>query len=208
VKTSHILFKKPVKILQVFSNIVYYHKDEKSFTDRQHKLAWRPVASLHGGVVDGQLFLPEPILKQPRLQHCDLITIVDDISLERHHQRDLESNTCLILDVPRPIGVFNLVQKEELELHLHYNHFCVGTPERENFKICSLRVGEPVEVKINGKIDFSLTGRRARLFIEQQYIFHYLETFASAQVLKPPVSAIQKTIPYQRNLVDLWKPLW
>jgi len=208
VKTTTVSFKKPVKILQVFRNVVYYRKDEKSFADRQHKLAWRPVDSPHGGVADGQLLLPETILEHPRLQQCKLITIVDDISMEHYHLRDFQYNDCLVLDVPRPLSIFNLVQKEELELHLRYDPFFLGIPERENFKICTLRSGEPVEIKINGKTDFSLTGRRARVFKEQQYIFHYVGAFDTAQLLKAPVASIHKSTPAQRKLVDLLKPLW
>ena len=150
-KTTTISFKKPANVLQVFNNVLSYGKDEKSFANRQHKLDWQPVMAMHGGVVEGQLLLPEAITAHSRLAQCDLITILDDTSKVRHHQRDFESNNCLVLDVPRPLSIFNLLQKEELELHLRYNYFYVGIPERADFKICTLYSGEPVEVKINGK---------------------------------------------------------
>lgn len=154
------------------------------------------------------MYLPEALVGHPRFFQCDLITIVDDSLAAPHYQRDLESHACLVLDVPRPFAVFNLVQRETLELHLRYDHFYVGIPERQNFKICDLQAGEPVEVKVNGKTDFSLTGRRARLFKEQQYIFNYLGLYEEARLLKAPVTPVLKTVPAERKLIDLLKPLW
>jgi hypothetical protein len=195
--------------LQVFCNIVCYEKDEKSFADRKQKLEWRDAESVNGHVIDQQLFLPEHILAHPRLQRCSLITILDDLTIKHYHIWDMEANECLVLDVPRPLGIFNLAQKEELELHLRYEPYSTAKPKRDGFKIGDLRKGEPVEVKINGKYDHSLFGSpRARVFKEQQYIFQYIGDFTSFQVLKQPLTSIHKRIPENRKLVDLLKPLW
>lgn len=209
VKATVIQLKKPVKVLQVFCKVVYYRKDEKSFADRKHKLEWQAVDSVNGHSIDQQLFLPERMLEHPRLMRCDLIAIVDDQTVEHYHGRELEHNDCLVLDVPRPLGIFNLAQKEELELHLRHEPLSTEIPKRDGFKISDLRKGEPIEVKINGKYDFSLFGSpRARVFKEQQYIFQYVGDFTSFQVLKQPITSIHKRIPENRKLVDLLKPLW
>lgn len=208
-KATVVTFKKPVKILQVFSNIVYYRKDEKSFSDRKHKLEWRDAASVNGYVADQQLFLPEKVLLHPALQRCNLITIVDDLTVDHYYRWNIENNDCLVLDVPRPFGDFNLAQQKELELHLRYEPLSTKIPLRPGFKICDFRKGEPVEVKINCKYDFSLFGSpRERVFKEQQYIFQYIGDFTSFQVLKHPVTPMHKRIPENRKLVDLLKPLW
>ncbi len=208
-KATVIPFKKPVQILQVYSNIVYYRKDEKSFTGRKEKLEWKPMNSINGHVLNGQLFLPERVLEHPHLQRATLITIVDDITVEHEHFQFMELNDCLVLDVPRQLGIFNVAQTEELELHLRHNPLSTEIPKREGFKICNLRQDEPVEVKINGKYDHSLFGSpRPRVFKEQQYIFHYLGNFTSFQVLKHPITGVPKQVPAHRKEISLLKPLW
>jgi hypothetical protein len=209
VKATIVTFKKPVKILQVFSNIVYYSKEDKSFADRKHKLEWRDAESVSGYIADQQLFLPELVLAHPALQRCSLITMVDDQTIAHQHHWNIAQNDCLVLDVPRPFGDFNLAQKEELELHLRYQPLSTAKPNRPGFKISDLRKGEPVEVKINGKYDHSLFGSpRARVFKEEQYIFQYIGDFTSLQVIRPQATPMHKRIPENRKLVNLLKPLW
>lgn len=208
-KATVVTLKKPVKILQVFSKILYYYKDEKSFADRKHKLEWQDAESVNGFVADQQLYLPEQVLAHPALHRCNVITIIDDQTIEQYPWREKEDNNCFVLDVPRPFGDFNLALAEELELHLRHQSLSIQKPSRPAYKVCDLRMGEPVEVKINGKYDHSLFGSpRARVFKEQQYIFHYIGDFTSFQVLKHPVPPIHKCIPENRKLVNLLKPLW
>ena len=65
-KLEQIQFRKSIKILQVFCNINYYGKTEKSFQDRKETMAWREIPSTNGHVIDNELYLPESILKKPR----------------------------------------------------------------------------------------------------------------------------------------------
>jgi hypothetical protein len=207
-KDRHFTFKRPIKILQVFSNVLRYGKDDKSFDKREERLAWHPVQSLNGYVHDGELFLPPAILQHAALERCNLITIKDSLSPLFNYMENMENNDCFELTAARKLGNFKIKQTEELELHLDYNRFFIGTPKRDNIKLCNLRPGQPVEIAINGKTDFSLTGRRARNFTDQQYIFEYLGDFKTCTVLKEKAKPVVKQIPAKRKLVDMLKPLW
>ncbi|MCX6132020.1 MAG: hypothetical protein NTX25_23555, partial [Proteobacteria bacterium] len=84
----------------------------------------------------------------------------------------------------------------------------VGDPKREDFKLGEVKKGKPIEIKINGKTDFSLTSRRARVFKEQTYIFNYIGDFSECKILKEPFDFTLKRLPSDRKVVDLIKPLW
>ncbi|MDQ7948378.1 MAG: hypothetical protein REI93_06025, partial [Pedobacter sp.] len=61
---------------------------------------------------------------------------------------------------------------------------------------------------VNGKFDFSLTGRRARTYIDQTYIFEHLGEVSSYAFLKEPLIPLLKTVPTAYKLIDLNKTLF
>jgi hypothetical protein len=219
-KSQEIGFKHTVKIFQVFRYIHNYKKSEKSFDDRKDKVDWNTVPSKSGHIFKDELYLPENILNDPRLMTCDLIMLEDDLApihsqaINMTKLNGVTSNPksanvhCLHLDRKCTFDIFEIKHKEHLELHLRYGYFEVGIPTRENFKLCEIREKKPIEIKINGKIESSLTSRRARVFKEQTYIITYLGDFSQSRILKEPFSATLKKVPTNRKVVDLVKPLW
>ncbi len=222
-KVGSLVFTRPIKVLQIFRNINFYEKPKKSFNDRRDELEWGSIPSKSGCVTEGQLFLPESIKTNPDARSCDLITIEDDNqpqifpSPHLHKEKMLyvprlpqppPSNHCLNLVRPNNLDIFELRLEGELELYLQYGYFDVGIPKRNNFKLCQVKLGEPVEIKINGKIDTSLTAGKERTFKEQHYVFHYLGDFPNATLLREPFEPVQKHVPEQRKVVDLIKQLW
>lgn len=208
-KPQEILFRKPVKIIQVFRNIHIYGKEEKSFELRKDAMTWKHIQSKSGYLLDNELFLPEQIIKNPDFNNCDLIILVDDNSsqpLSFLHKN--EPNYCFITSRPNQLDIFELRMNEGLELHLKYGYFEIGTPERKNFKLCDIKEKQPVEIKINGKTDASLTSRRARIFKEQYYILYYIGDFRQCKLLKEPFDSVVKKVPEDRKIIDLIKPLW
>jgi hypothetical protein len=117
-----------------------------------------------------------------------------------------DSNRCFKQKNFAKIDIFEI--KNDLELFLKYDRYEVGIPERENFKLCILKKNNPVEIKINGKTDFSMTSGRERIFKEQHYIFEYLGDFGSCKILKEPYESVIKRVPEERKIIDLIKPLW
>lgn len=219
-KYTEITFRKPVKVCQIFRNIIVYGKSMKSFDDRRDKSAWTDINSKAGHIVNNELFLPEQILNNPDLNNCGLITIEDDNHPHTFTSRDMrftkvigsdyepDYNHCFDLTHPRKFDIFELRYSGEIEIYLKYGYFEVGIPERENFKLCNLEKNKPVEIKINGKTDFSLTSGRARIFKEQEYIFEYLGDFNKCKILKEPYNSYLKHLPKDRKVIDLLKQLW
>jgi hypothetical protein len=159
-------------------------------------------------VKNGELFLPPTILQHPVIERCNLITIKDSLAPKFNYMERMENNDCFELTAPRKLGNFKIKQDEDLELYLDYNRFFIGIPKRANIKLCNLRLNHPVEIAINGKTDFSLTGRRNRDFTDQQYIFEYIGDFKACTMLKEKAKPVLKQIPSERKLVDMIKPLW
>ena len=52
----------------------------------------------------------------------------------------------------------------QIELHLLYDYYEIGEPKRDNFKLCNLEMNTPTEIKINGKLDHSLSSGRERTY--------------------------------------------
>jgi hypothetical protein len=47
--------------------------------------------------------------------------------------------------------IFKIKQEQEIELHLNWDIWTVGEPERFNFKIADLKINQPIQVKLTGK---------------------------------------------------------
>lgn len=204
------LFKKQVRVLQVFRMINEYGKDEKSFADRKDKLVWPIIQSPNGYVADGILHLPESIRQESLSANCHLITIEDEADLtpqpewkivngkyERGHHH------CFNLHHPRSYEIFRFHQ-HPFEISLNYDYSYIGDPSRDNFSLATLENGMAVEIKINGKLDTS----RGRYYREQYFIFHLLGEFDKCCFLKDNHSPVSKTVPAERKQVNLLKPLW
>ena len=69
----------------------------------------------------------------------------------------------------------------------------LGKPKRDNFTICRLEKNTPIEIKINGKRDMSLFGRRERTYHEINIIINYLGTVNS---LKETDESIYQNNPF------------
>ena len=207
-QVQSITFKKPFKLIQLFRNINTYGKDEKSFELRKDKIAWKPMQSTSGFVKDSILHLPETILVKPNLQQSDLILMIDDnfkspqnVVYVEEQNLNFNKNSNINFDFIE----IRLVDK--IEIYLKPGYFETGTPSRNEFKVGELVKNKPISIKINGKRDFSLTGRRERTFTEQEYILEYLGDFNEIQIendLKP----VKKTIPTEYKVIDLMKILY
>lgn len=208
-KPQPITFKKPFRVIQLFRNINSYGKEEKSFEDRKEKIIWKPIESTTGYVKDDIVHLPETILEQPNFEHCDLILLIDDnFQTFQNVVYTNEKNLCFRNKSLNKFDFLQIKLDKRVELYLKPGYFEVGFPERDEFKVCELTIAKPVSIKINGKRDFSLTGRRARTFIEQEYIFNYIGDFTSIQIEKERFNPIIKNVPTEKKVIDLMKPLW
>ncbi|GAB3217602.1 hypothetical protein J0A67_00800 [Algoriphagus aestuariicola] len=93
-----------------------------------------------------------------------------------------------------------------LEVFFEWSYFSVGDPERDAMKIGELHPGKNLEFRINGKRDFSLTGRRDRSYMEQSFWIQELGSIRRAESSKGKEFPFE--LPKPDKLVDLRKLLW
>ncbi len=97
----------------------------------------------------------------------------------------------------------------EIELFLRYNELHIGRPWRKDFKLCSLKIGQAVEILINGKLDFTMTGRRERSYSEFDYIIHYLGDVQTIEFVAENKLEMMREIPWKTTKkIDLRKAFY
>jgi hypothetical protein len=140
------------------------------------------------------------------LNESVLITLEDTNFVSKFNLSYVNASKSFTFSNRYQLDVFEL--KNDLDIHLHYDKYEVGIPARANYKLCHLDQDEPIEIKINGKIDATASRGRERMFKEQQFIFQYLGDFKKYKILREPFLPMSKIIPSKRKVVDLIKPLW
>ena len=204
-KLQRIEFKKPVKVIQLFKKISVYTKAEKSFELRKDEMQWNDLTSKSGYINEGELFLPESFSDKKDAHLTDLILMADNSIMSNNESATPENQYFL----PSPTYRFDIFEiKKNLDLFLRYNEYDIGMPKRNDFKLAALRKGISLEIRINGKSDYTMTAGKERTYKDQQYILTYHGDFNSASILKEPFNAVKKKIPAERKIVDLIKPLW
>lgn len=221
-------------ILQVYHNYFRYQKHMKSYSYRKELTEWKKeINSKSAYFDDGKLILPKSDYN-PNLINCDLIILNDFNSdseiktIKRQTNRwgkdlvDFEERTngqiwanlkkiqyFNIIGSKKNFEIFQLQKKgNQIELHLLYNYYVIGEPKRENFKLCNLKLGRPIEIKINGKLDHSMSSRRERSYKEHCYIFHLIGETDEFELAREPFDGSVKSIPKPMKTVDLMKELY
>ena len=206
-KKDIISFKRPKLVLQVFQKIIIYHQDQKSFETRKDQSQWKESIDSISGFLEKERLVLSQEHKSERLQSVDLIILNDYNNPIYFPARNVQLSNLKYSKVD--FEIFQLRNfSEDIEIHLEYGHFSVGVPERDNFKLCNLNLDMPTEVKINGKLDHSLSKGRDRMFREQHFIFHLHGNIKEVEFYREPFGPFQKTIPKPEKRVDLMKDLW
>lgn len=206
-KQDLLSFKKPKLVLQVFQKIIIYHQEQKSFETRKEQSEWKGSIDSNSGFLEKDCLVLSKEHNFEKLQSSDLIILNDYNNPVYSPEGSVQFSN--IKGSKFKFGIFQLRNfREEIEIHLEYSHFSVGVPKRENFKLCNLNVGVPTEIKINGKLDHSLSSGRDRMFREQHFIFHLQENIKEVEFCREPFGPFSKTIPKPEKVVDLMKDLW
>lgn len=176
--------KKPKTVVQLFCNISVLGPEHRDAERRRDLSAWHTtVSSSSGSLEDGLLRLGEDARqRRGALEAADLVVLIDcNDEPSRRLRRTLstfQSDDLTLLQLPeggesRGLDIFQIRRTEAgLELHLHdtAHERWIGRPRRGDFKVGDLRAGRPVRITLNGKSDFTLTGRRARQYKIVDYI--------------------------------------
>lgn len=186
------------KSKEIFTKSTYTPENRKRFHDLEISLN-----STQGFLEDETLVLPIDYKNLPDVKAANLIIIQDiegwesflmNKNLENINLPDwlkksrreflISDNKNFFalrqLSNPKAFEIFKLHKsdKDTYELFIDYvsNSMRIGIPERENHKICELKQSKPIRYKINGKSDFTMTGRKGRTFYEFDFIIEWLGT--------------------------------
>ena len=230
-KQEIIKTKKSKLILQVYHNYMQYTKEQKSFNDRKEETAWKKnIFSKSGLLKENKLSISQTTYATDLL-HCDIVVLNDFNTEDALLQEKKRWGNDLIKQEEQPngkvlktlkqvqyfnfsvnSGKFQIFQFKKvdtnIEIHLLYDYFEVGKPRRTDFKLCNLELNVPVEIKINGKLDHSLSRGGERIYKEHSYIFHLIGETDAFELLQEPFEEYSKTIPEPKKVVNLMKPLY
>lgn len=100
------------------------------------------------------------------------------------------------------------VQEGDFDLYVNdlENHYMMNESPMNRFRIGILKKNSPVEVLINGKSDFTMTGRKQRTYFESSYLIQYVGKVESIEFLPYNEVTIERTIPDEfSQRIDLRK---
>lgn len=214
--TQHVFhcYKK----LARFPKAVYSTEIRNSFSKWESQLISRS-----GCIREEQLFLPEIVRENLQVNRIQSFIIQDvvhpnygekNVLMERETTKNLPE--LFAFNKENSVWHFEIFSIEktnagEFELMLKYdtNKSYIGEPSRNDHKLCTLKRGEPVQVSINGKTDFSLSGRRERTYTEYEYIIEYLGDVSKVDFMAPNKIETVRKIPTKfAKVIDLRKVLY
>lgn len=96
----------------------------------------------------------------------------------------------------------------------HFESFSIDLKSRELYlkdehKLCDLKPGKPVNIRLNAKWDFTASGRRERSYSESDYIIQYLGEAEIVAFVPEKELEIQREIPWKTaKMIDLRKTFY
>ena len=174
-------------VLQIYRSAIIYRKKNYTAENRNIAESWPSTLESHIGFIeDNCLHLSEEYKQEEEIKNPFLLVIVDNIPVNR---KDIYLE--FIKDNFPVVNIFQQINKlmsvelfrikyageRSFDLSIDYSShsMIIGLPERENHKMGELKPEIPLRYKINGKADFTLTGRKEREFYEFDYLFELKE---------------------------------
>jgi hypothetical protein len=185
-------------VIQIFKSVDRIEKPDYNTASRQKVGVWETIASKTGFLKENIITLPIESNNDPKVKNADLI-IIQDIKdfdpflinkfwdnsqfpewlkssrKENLNLGNLQLKEFSIHSKPWIFEIFEFKKpnNDTIEVWLKYSD-TIGIPKRESHKIAELKIGKPIRYKINGKDDFTMTGRKQRTFSEFDYILEYI----------------------------------
>ncbi|MBU2019109.1 MAG: hypothetical protein KJ941_05635 [Bacteroidetes bacterium] len=204
--------KKEVDIIQFYKKDKFFTKSEYDSSGRNEFFSWpESIASKTGFLEENTLFLNSNAHSNLNSKTIGLFVLQDHIEAPPR-KRDLKEFYFFSPQTLRSnVELFELIktgERYEVWFDGITNSFQIGIPKRDRFKLCNLEIGQSVEIKINGKHDFTMTGRSERTFREKQYLIKYVGKADSIEILAQNKIEKMKTLNVENlQKVDLRKIL-
>jgi hypothetical protein len=218
-----------IAVIQIYKSKEFF--DKSLYTPDNRKLfsnIRERVESTNGYLDDTTLYLPTEYRNHPDITSADLIVIQDtegfnpflmnkylesrdcpDWFISSRRKFQMENNHSVLglrhLDSPKAFEIFKIGKSkpDAFDMYIDYvpNSMTIGIPERENHKICELRKNRPVRYKVNGKSDFTMTGRKQRSYHEFDYLIEWIGQADKLAFLEPNRIKQTKKIPITTDKV-------
>lgn len=209
------------KSQEIFSKSSYTPDNRKKFNNSD-----ATIDSTNGYLDNNLLILPNEFRSFPDIKTADLIIVqdiegwnpflvkkqFDAMNLPEWFKKPrrnflMEKNKSLFafkqLSIPKSFEFFKISKttNDVLDLYIDYtsNATEIGIPERNNHKICELKQSKPIRYKINGKSDFTLSGRKERTFFEYDFIIEWVGKANKIEFRELNKIKTTKTIPTDRS---------
>ncbi len=161
------------------------------------------IESSSGYIEDNKLLVNKKYYDVDKIQRCDTLFLID-YNLEHSEHIPYVSYENLKNSIFK-WNSFRFNFEDVPSVSLDYDDFELEKPIRDNFKICDLHENKPVEININGKKDFTLTGRRKRTYTEKNIILNYL---GKALPKYTDRAYFEKQVPKPFKRINMLKPLY
>ena len=191
-----------IDVIQIFKLEERFKKDEyEAGKLRVLNQSEDSLMSRTGYLENHTLYLPDMGKQEPDLQSAHTVIIQDingfdpfpfTMSRDASHRprwfKDIKKNRVLLVNdeaicyyrLSRSLTfeIFRIEKKlpDSFNLYLNYseNPLAIGVPERDDHKIAEIKLNKPVRYKLNGKSDFTMTGRKQRTFVEYDYLIEFV----------------------------------
>ena len=218
-----------IDVIQIFKSVERFKKDDYEPGELQLlNNAGNRLTSRTGYLKGNTLYLPDTGQQQPGILSAHTVIILDingfdpfqkpvpgEGSVPPEWNKDSNKNYVLRVN-GEPVCLYRLARSLTFEifriekkdpdafnLYLDYsgNQFSIGIPGRDDHKIAAIKLNQPVRYRVNGKSDFTMSGRKQRTFAEYDYLIEYVGQ-ADKIVLKEPGKMETIKIKPNYKLVD------
>lgn len=194
-------FSTEVEVILVLRRTLTWNKHQEPVEPLKDWLPFPKKLALPFQVKDGKLEIGRDV-EFPDLSHPPAILVLSlNLNTQELEIQGIQANQTF---ASAPLSLSG--KSGKMELHFHWSYFHVGDPERSEMKIGELEADKSLEFRVNGKRDFSLTGRRDRSYLEQSYSLQHLG--AAREITRSKAYDFPFKLSEPDKLVDLRKLLW
>lgn len=199
-----------IHVIQIFKSFSRIEKPEYNHEKREKINNWNnTISSKNGYYENGIIHLPIHLQNKIGLKTEKLIIIQDvkniDLPKLLPAHKSFESFKTISKKCNFEIFKFRENENQLLDIELDYsnNEFYIGIPKRNDHKIAELKLNSPIRYQLNGKSDFTMSGRKQRTFTEYDYVIQYL---GKAEKIKfeafNKIEKIKEIPHYKSRLID------
>ncbi len=199
--------------LHVYKSTAIFDKTNYTAENRgKARIGPGPFHLSNGYFKEGTMFLPKAYRSYFGKKEKAVLVIVDDTGKENKYHNLVSAGKAVPFhyifgESLKSFELFKIRNKEEniFELFLDYgpNAFRIGVPNRTNHKIAELTSEKSILFRINGKSDFTMSGRKQRTFYEFEYLFEPVKKVEHLEFKDDISSLLVKQVPNQEyKIID------